>query len=119
MTLPAPACSNIDWEGTLNGDFSDQLQAFRSLGTHGLFKLSLHFKERFWENPNIIDPKYCVIGGQLGTDLSSRGVIYPSYGFRKGDPDQGTILIYNWGNDAVRWTGMSEQDRVYRAITDL
>lgn len=28
-------------------------------------------------------------------------------------------MIYNWGSDAYRWTGMSDKDRVIRVIADL
>jgi monoamine oxidase len=51
--------------------------------------------------------------------LPSRWFVYPSYGYENGPHNQGTVLVYNWANDAIRWSGMSDEDRVERALQDL
>ena len=80
------------------------------MGTHPLFKLALNFTHRFWEDETLIQSQFCVVGGQAATDLASRNVIYPSYGYKPGQSVGGTLLIYNWNTDAARWSGMSHKD---------
>jgi len=66
-----------------------------------------------------VQEKYCVVGGEIKNDLPGRSIIYPSYGYENGPSTGGTLLIYNWATDALLWTGMSDEDRVDRALTDI
>lgn len=84
VTMPSPACANIDWEGIEDHNATKAFESFRLLNYFPLFKLSLHFNHRFWEDTSLLKDGYAVIGGQASTELSSRWFIYPSYGYENG-----------------------------------
>jgi len=59
--LPTAACANIDWLGFTN--FKNYYDAFRNLNADPLFKHSLEFSHRFWEDPEIMNPYFAFVGG--------------------------------------------------------
>jgi monoamine oxidase len=64
-TIPSPACANIDWIGQSYDDaeFIKVINSFRLLSYFPLFKLSLQFSKRFWEDTSLFIDGYCVVGG--------------------------------------------------------
>lgn len=119
VTAPSQQCKDIDWQGFDERDkMIPQLDAFRTLSTEPIFKVSLQFKERFWENKEIMGD-FAVIGGAAKTDLPSRQVVFPSYGYEAGPKAPGTVLIYNFMTDAVGFGGMSKELIVQQALDDM
>lgn len=117
VTLPTAACANIDWNGFTK--FENHLKAFRNLNANPLFKHSVQFNYRFWEDLTLVKPGYAFIGGQAYTDLGSRNLVFPSYGYEEGPSNAGTVLSYNFYQDGVRMLGLSESERTERVLTDL
>jgi len=125
VTLPTAACANIDWEGF--PDFKNHYDAFRNLNADPLFKHSLEFNHRFWEDPEIMQDYFAFIGGQVVSNLSSRNLVFPCYGYRdipkQSDLDKeekpGTVLCYNFYQDGMRFIGLSEAERTQRVLSDL
>lgn len=60
-----------------------------------------------------------VIGGQAYTDLLSRFLVFPSYGYEKGPKHPGTVLCYCFHQDAVYFSGMKPEERVETVLSDL
>lgn len=79
VTLPAPACATIFWKGFQN--FTRSQRVFKQLGTMAIFKQSLQFNHRFWEDTTMMKEGYAVIGGQAYSDTASKFLVFPSYGF--------------------------------------
>jgi len=72
-------------------------------------KVGLQFKRRFWEEDEHI------YGGITYTDLPIANISYPSTGFHGGG--KGVLLgAYMWGADAYRFTAMSPEERVRKAV---
>jgi len=84
----------------------------------GLFKMALKFRHRFWEDPAILGDN-AFIGGQLYTDLTSRWVVFPSYGYENGPAQPGTILVYSWQSDAALWQSLDDNTKQEIALSDL
>lgn len=61
VTLPTAACANIDWIGFKK--FESYQKAFRNLNADPLFKHSVQFSHRFWEDPTLVKDGYAFVGG--------------------------------------------------------
>lgn len=77
------------------------------------------FNERFWENPELMNKGYAVIGGQAYSDLTSRFLVFPSYGYEKGSHNHGAILSYCFFKDASFFTGLPPEERIATVLGDL
>ncbi|HEV7760232.1 MAG TPA: flavin monoamine oxidase family protein [Acidimicrobiales bacterium] len=109
-TLPFPVLSNIEMVPTLS---REKRQAIRELRYNASTKILLQVRSRFWE----AEP-YGIVGGTSGTDLPIRRIVYPS----TSDPAtrRGVLLgSYTWGQDALRWGSLSEEDRINQALEDV
>ena len=87
-------------------------QAIRELNYNASTKILFQVRNRFWEDEDGI------VGGTTVTELPIRRICYPSY----SDPTdpRGTLLAsYTWGQDALRWGGLSAQDMVEQALEDV
>jgi hypothetical protein len=67
---------------------------------------------------------YAIIGGQAITSLTSRNIVFPSYGYDEDElPDPkgrfGTVLVYNFYADAVRMAGLTDKEKVERVLDDI
>jgi monoamine oxidase len=51
--------------------------------------------------------------------LASRWIVLPSHGYGDGSNAYGAVVVYNWGNDAAKWQGITDEERIDRALTDL
>ena len=109
-TVPFPVMREIE----VKPGFSREKQrAIRSLNYNQSTKIVFQTRTRFWEN----DP-LGIVGGTTVTDLPIRRIVYPSY----SDPmeDRGMLLAsYTWGQDAIRWASMREEDCIEEAIEDV
>lgn len=109
-TLPFPVLSNIEVSPALS---RQKRQAIRELRYNASTKILFQVRKRFWEK----EP-YGIIGGTTATDLPIRRIVYPSA--VDPDSDRGILLAsYTWGQDALRWGSMSEEDRIEQAIEDV
>jgi monoamine oxidase len=75
-------------------------------------KILLQVRSRFWERTDGI------LGGTTTTDLPIRRLVYPSH----SDPEErrGVLLAsYTWGQDAIRWAALPEEDRITLALKDV
>jgi monoamine oxidase len=85
-------------------------KAIRTLHYVPSTKIGLQFKSRFWE-------KEGMYGGRTISDIPIRFTYYPSYRF---DQPRGVVIgSYTWGNDAITWDSMSEEDRIRQALKYL
>lgn len=84
-------------------------------GTHfePLYKMGLHFRTRFWER-SAATP---MLGGQSTTDLRFRWIVYPSNDM--GSDGSGVLLLYSWMTDAMKWAGLSRDERIRLCLHDL
>lgn len=84
-------------------------------GTHfePLYKMGLHFRSRFWER-SAATPMF---GGQSTTDLRFRWIVYPSNDI--GSDGSGVLLLYSWMTDAMKWAGLSREERIRLCLHDL
>lgn len=84
-------------------------------GTHfePLYKMGLHFRTRFWER-SATTP---MLGGQSTTDLRFRWIVYPSNDM--GSDGSGVLLLYSWMTDAMKWAGLSRDERIRLCLHDL
>ncbi|KAH9483491.1 Putative bifunctional amine oxidase [Psilocybe cubensis] len=77
-----------------------QREALRALNYGQSIKIAMKFKNRWWENKNVV--KSSQAGGASRTDRQSRVVVYPSYGLNEDGP--GVLMVsYNWDQDAARF----------------
>ena len=83
-------------------------------GTHfePLYKIGLHFRTRFWEKSSTP-----ALGGQSTTDLRFRWIVYPSNDI--GGDGSGVLLLYSWMTDAMKWAGLSPEERIKICLHDL
>jgi monoamine oxidase len=85
-------------------------QALRQLHYDNACKVLLEFKEPFWKN------KHGIEGGKTITDLPVRQIFYPN----KCQNNNNVLLAsYTWGDDSLRWTGLSNDDRLRFALRDV
>jgi monoamine oxidase len=122
VALPFSAIRHIRMPGLVS---NQKRQAIRSLSYSNSCKIILEFSHRFWED-DIPGQHPITAGGRSITDLPIRMIYYPSNSQRwiegkdwtaaKG----GLILVsYTWGDDSLRWTSLSESDRLRFALRDL
>lgn len=91
----------------------ERLQVIRSLHYENAAKIILEFRERFWES------HHDIVGGMTITDLPIRWVHYPSKA-QWPDCNHGLLLAsYTWGEDSLRWTALSEEDRIRLALESV
>ncbi|MEC3953233.1 FAD-dependent oxidoreductase [Nocardia sp. CDC153] len=111
-TLPFPVLSNIEIEPALS---KPKRQAIRELRYNASTKILFQVRRRFWE-----EPPYNILGGTTTTDLPIRRIVYPSPGSYAPDEERGVLLAsYTWGQDALRWGSLSEDECVYQALEDV
>jgi monoamine oxidase len=86
-------------------------KAIRELHYVPSVKTGLQFKSRFWEQEGLW-------GGKAVTDLPIRFTYYPNHGIGSGGP--GVVLAsYTWEDDAAPWDGLSEEERILRALENM
>lgn len=108
-TLPFGVLRHLDFVPSLS---RPKYRAIRELNYNASTKILLQVAHRVWERADGI------VGGTTATDLPIRRLVYPSY----SDPeDQRGVLLasYTWGQDAVRWGALSEEDRIALALKDV
>ncbi len=109
-TLPFPVLSNVEIAPALS---RQKRQAIRELRYNPSTKILFQVRRRFWEQA-----PYHIVGGTTATDLPIRRIVYPST--VDLDSERGVLLAsYTWGQDALRWGSMSEEDRVEQALEDV
>ncbi|WP_221564921.1 flavin monoamine oxidase family protein [Alkalihalobacillus sp. TS-13] len=109
VTLPFTVLQFVDVQPR-NSFSHNKWKALRELHYVPSTKIGLQFKDRFWERQGLY-------GGKTITDLPIRLAHYPSHNFNS---KSGVILgSYTWEDDALIWTGKSEQERIHAALTDL
>ncbi|HUG48986.1 MAG TPA: NAD(P)/FAD-dependent oxidoreductase [Candidatus Limnocylindria bacterium] len=87
-------------------------KAIRELNYNASSKILFQVRRRFWEQEDGI------IGGTTTTDLPIRRICYPS--FSDPDDERGTLLAsYTWGQDALRYDAMGEEDAIEQALEDV
>src|SRR5215213_1464141 len=89
----------------------DKERAIRQLNYHASTKILFQVRHRFWEEEDGID------GGATVTDLPIRRLNYPP-------PDESTtrgvlLASYTWGQDALQWGAMAEDERLDEALEDV
>ena len=97
----------------LNTPFSREKQkAIRELNYNASGKILFQTRHRFWEREDGI------VGGTTVTDLPIRRICYPS--FSDPNDERGTLLAsYTWGQDALRWGAMDDEDTIEQALEDV
>lgn len=103
-TIPLSVLSQIP------ADFSEEFQrAIQSVNYTPTGKIGLQFASRFWETEDHI------YGGHSNTDYFG-DISYPSYGWQG---EKGVILgYYNFGNEAIRVSTFSPDERAEYAISN-
>ena len=87
-------------------------KAIRELNYNASTKILFQTRSRFWEREDGI------VGGTTITELPIRRICYPSH----SDPDdaRGTLLAsYTWGQDALRWGALDEEQMIEQALEDV
>lgn len=103
-TIPFAVLRHID---ILQPFSREKQKAIRELHYHASGKIFLQTAHRFWEEEGIY-------GGATITDLPIRNLFYPEHGRETG---RGVLLAsYTWGEDALRWSSLTEPDRVREAM---
>ncbi len=108
-TLPFGVLRHLDFRPALS---RAKYRAIRELQYNASTKILLQVRSRFWESTDGI------VGGTTTTDLPIRRLVYPSH----TDPEErrGVLLAsYTWGQDAIRWAALSEEDRITLALKDV
>lgn len=80
MAVHGGSASLISYKG-FNDTVNEQLNTLKMVPVFELFKMSLEFDYRFWEDVNLIKEGYAFIGGQISTDLPPRMLVFPAYGY--------------------------------------
>jgi monoamine oxidase len=87
-------------------------KAIRELNYNASTKILFQVRRRFWEQEDAI------VGGTTTTDLPIRRICYPS--FADSDDERGTLLAsYTWGQDALRYGAMREDQAIEQALEDV
>jgi monoamine oxidase len=108
-TIPFGVLRHLDFVPPLS---RRKYRAIRELHYNASTKILLQVAHRFWEKADGI------VGGTTATDLPIRRLVYPSH----SDPqDERGILLasYTWGQDAIRWGALSDEDRISLALKDV
>ncbi len=104
-TLPFSVLRHVD---VLTPFSLSKQKAIRELHYHASGKIFLQTKSRCWEWEDGI------CGGATVTDLPIRNIYYPE---QHTTSERGVLLAsYTWGEDALRWSGMTEEDRIEEAV---
>jgi len=108
--IPFSVLRDIEILGT---PFSRPKQkAIRELNYNASGKILFQVRHRFWEHQDGI------VGGTTVTDLPIRRICYPS--FSDPNDERGTLLAsYTWGQDALRWGAMDDEDTIEQALEDV
>lgn len=88
-------------------------QSIRGAHYEPLYKMGMHFRTRFWEQTD----RFPCFGGQSTTDLRIRWIVFPSNDM--GSSGSGVLLLYSWMSDAVKWSGLSQAERIKICLHDL
>ncbi|WP_270181012.1 flavin monoamine oxidase family protein [Alkalihalobacillus sp. CinArs1] len=108
ITLPFPLIQFIDVYPYDSISFK-KWQAIRELVNVPAVKIGIEFGRRFWEDDGV---------GNALSDLPTRFTYVPSHAI--GSPGSGVLLAsYSWGNDAVLWGSLSEEERIQMVLKDL
>ena len=117
IAIPFSALRHVEMPGLLS---TEKRRAIRQLHYDNSCKIMIEFSNRFWERalPGNDEGTQPIVGGASVTDLPVRRILYPS--FRKKDHGRGGILTsYTWGDDSLRWTALSRDDRVRLALRSM
>ena len=107
LTATARAISVMHFNPDLN---LVKQKAVRAVHYDSSTKIVLVFSRPFWEDQGIR-------GGRSINDLPSRFIYYPSHSFASG---LGVLLAsYTWSDDAIRFSGSSDEDCLKRALDDI
>jgi monoamine oxidase len=108
-TIPFPVLRGVD----IDPPFSSAKQkAIRQLHYDAATKIFFQVRRPFWEETDRIH------GGTTVTDLPVRRIIYPSGSVV---PGQRAMLLasYTWGQDALRWSALGQDQRIEAALRDV
>jgi monoamine oxidase len=104
-TIPFAVMRHIE---VLNPFSPAKQKAIRELHYHASGKVFLQCRRRFWEEDEGI------YGGGTITDLPIRNLFYPEHGKETG---RGVLLAsYTWETDAKRWSSLTPEARIDRAV---
>jgi monoamine oxidase len=93
-------------------------RAIRQLHYANACKILLEFRHKFWCDS--LPEQLPIEGGSSITDLAIRYICYPNNEQNNDPHGRGVILAsYTWGDDSIRWTSLSHNDRIRLAIRDL
>ncbi|KFG85439.1 amine oxidase (flavin-containing) [Metarhizium anisopliae] len=116
-TVPLGAMQVMDMTD-LNLDYRKKL-AIRKIQYDASDKLSIKFKNRWWEHLD----SGSFQGGQSFSDLPIRRCVYPSYGINTPDAPGTMIASYTWAQDSARLgaycSGDAKQNIVDVALRNL
>jgi monoamine oxidase len=108
--IPFSVLRDIEILGT--GFSRPKQKAIRELNYNASGKILFQVRHRFWEWEDGI------VGGTTVTDLPIRRICYPS--FSDPNDERGTLLAsYTWGQDALRWGAMDDEDAIEQALEDV
>ncbi|NJN81796.1 MAG: NAD(P)-binding protein [Caldilineaceae bacterium] len=108
LTIPFSVMRHIEVSPPLS---SGKMRAIRQLHYDASTKIFLQCRRRFWEEDEQI------VGGGSITDLPVRNVFYPDHGRETG---RGVMLAsYTWAADSLRWSSLSEDERIRQAIRQV
>jgi monoamine oxidase len=106
--LPFSVLRNIDGVERLS---REKQKAIRQLNYSASTKILFQVRNRRWEELDGI------VGGASVTDLSVRRLNYPP---ADASTSRGILLAsYTWGQDALRWDAMDEEQRIEEALEDV
>jgi monoamine oxidase len=93
--------------------FSQQKrQAITSLHYDNSVKIYLQFNRKFWE-----EGEKPIYGGFTISDSGLRFTYYPSP--EAGTPYGMVLASYTWGSEAQKWEGLTNEQRIYKALEYL
>jgi monoamine oxidase len=108
--IPFSVLRDIEVLGT--GFSRPKQKSIRELNYNASGKILFQTRHRFWEEEDGI------VGGTTVTDLPIRRICYPS--FSDPNDERGTLLAsYTWGQDALRWGAMDDEDAIEQALEDV
>jgi monoamine oxidase len=108
-TLPFSVLRGIETKPAFS---AGKQKAIRQLHYDAATKIFFQVRRPFWETTDGIH------GGTTVTDLPVRRIVYPN---QPSHPRERTMLLasYTWGQDALRWSAMTPDQRIEKALGDV
>lgn len=95
-------------------EFAQKYLAMRQLNYDCASKIAHSFKVQWWK-------QWSITGGYSITDLPVRYVYYYNFNTTASQADDGALMLssYTWSQDALLWSGMSENQSCALALKNL